>query len=93
MVSVSANADVSKRQLGEFKDSIKQGCVERGIERKNKNAVKFCTCMDDVLRSNLTDNDFQEIVTLTKAGQKPFGIPTIKALLPKIAECRVDVGS
>lgn len=91
LVSVSANANLTAMQLEEFKNSIKQGCIKRGGERNDENAVIFCTCMGNLLRTNLSDDEFQEIAYLAITGKKPFVAPAFKALLPQIAQCKVDV--
>ena len=89
----SAHANYTKEQLDEFKDSIKQGCIDRGKVRKDENAVSFCNCMDNILRTNLTDNHFEEMATLALTGKDPFQVPSLKALMPQIAMCKKDVGA
>jgi hypothetical protein len=90
-VSLGANANITLIQLEEFKNSIKQGCIERGFERKDENAVRFCTCMDNILRANLTDTDFEEIANLADSGKSPSQIPAFNVLLPQISACKTDV--
>jgi len=93
LVSLSAYANFTPMQLDEFKNSIKQGCIERGVERKDENAVLFCTCMDNILRTNLTDIEFEEMAKLAATGNPLSQIPFFKVLLPQIAACKEDVGA
>jgi hypothetical protein len=91
--SLSASANMSARQLNEFRDSIKQGCTNRGIQRGDKNAAAFCTCMDKVLRANLSDEDFEEMARLSADGKGPGDMPVMKAQLPKLEACKSGNGA
>jgi hypothetical protein len=91
--AVSANASMTVSQLNEFKDSIKQGCTDRGLQRGDKNAASFCNCMDKVLRANLSDDDFEKMAMLSAKGKGPGDMPFMKAQLPKLEACKSDSGA
>lgn len=91
--SLSANASMTESQLNEFRDSIKQGCINRGLQRGDKNAASFCNCMDKVLRANLSDADFEEMARLSAEGKGPGDMPFMKAQLPKLEACKSDNGA
>tara|TARA_B100000508_G_scaffold127921_1_gene113340 strand:+ start:155 stop:472 length:318 start_codon:yes stop_codon:yes gene_type:complete len=87
-VSDSARGSVTAEQLEAFKSSIKQGCIARGIERQDDHAVAFCSCMDKVLRSALSDAEFAGIAEQVAAGKPISQITPFKALIPQIARCK-----
>ena len=87
-VSDSARGSVTAEQLEAFKSSIKQGCIARGIERQDDHAVAFCSCMDKVLRSALSDAEFAGIAEQVAAGTPISQIAPFKALIPQIAGCK-----
>ena len=86
--SVSARGSVTSEQLEAFKSSIKQGCIARGIERQDNHVVAFCSCMDKVLRSALSDAEFAGIAEQVAAGKPISQITSFKALIPEIARCK-----
>ncbi|MDG6095913.1 hypothetical protein EXU34_00445 [Alteromonas sp. ZYF713] len=87
-LSGSARGSVTAEPLEVFKSSIKQGCIARGIERQDDSAVAFCSCMDKVLRSALSDAEFAEIAKQAAAGKPISQIAPFKALIPQIAGCK-----
>lgn len=90
MFSVNAMAKLPVEQLALFKDSIKQGCISRGLERGDDGRAvqSFCACMDRVFRESLSDGDFEEIARQGMSG-RPFGeIPLVQSVLPKVAVCK-----
>ena len=87
--TLSYAEDMSPAELEVFKASIKQGCIQRGIQYKDPNAEMFCSCIDKLLRSHLTDNDFQAMKKLGEAGKRATELPAMKALAPKFKSCKV----
>ena len=91
-VTFSDSASVTSEKLEAFKSSIKQGCIARGIERQDNHAVAFCSCMDKVLRSALSDAEFAGIAEQVAAGKPISQIASFKALIPQIARCKEVAG-
>jgi hypothetical protein len=89
-LATSAESALTTNQLNEFKDSIKQGCVSRGLERgaDEKYVNSFCGCMDTVLRENLSDADYEEMAMLASRSKTPEEMPAFRNLLPRLEACK-----
>jgi hypothetical protein len=89
-LATGAEAALTTNQIDEFRDSIKNGCISRGLERGDdkKQVNSFCSCMDKVLRDNLSNDDIEEMARLGRAGKGPGDMPVMKGLLPKLEACK-----
>ncbi len=55
---------VTEPEIGQLQDSIQQGCVDRGAERKAPagEVQEFCSCATEVLRIKVSKTEWQSAV-------------------------------